>query len=184
MLMLPAALFLAAASTAAECAKDPKNLLARSDCGFARGIQGWDSGSQGTISHDARDGAPTPGALKGVGTEGTLEAKGPCLPVKPNAKYRYGSRYRLGSGETYVCGMQVHHYGDAACQDGLGTLAAMADLVKPTWQAFDPARRAESRPDQNVATTEARTVAIRPVLVCGGVAGFSVLFDDVFVNPQ
>jgi hypothetical protein len=183
-MLVMAVLSFVVASPAADCAQDAKNLLAKSDCGFAKGIQGWDSGTRGKISHDARDGAPKAGALKGVGTEGTLEAKGPCLPAKPNAKYRYGSRFRLGSGETYVCGMQVHHYGDATCQDGLGILSAIGDLAKPQWQAFDPARRPESGPDQNVATTGAKTQAIRPVLVCSGVAGFSALFDDVSVNEQ
>jgi hypothetical protein len=144
MLVMTAVLMLAAGTSAADCSKDAKNLLAKSDCGFATGIKGWDSGTHGTISHDAREGAPGPGALKGVGTEGTLEAKGPCLPARPKATYRYGGRMRLVSGETYVCGAQVHHSSDAACQESLGPLSAMADLVSKEWKALDPARRPEA----------------------------------------
>jgi hypothetical protein len=183
MLVMTAVLALAAgAGAAADCSKDAKNLLAKSDCGFATGIKGWDSGTLGKISHDAREGAPSPGALKVVGTEGTLEAKGPCLPAKPKTTYKYGGRMRLVSGETYVCGAQVHHYSDAACQESLGILSAMADLVKKEWQALDPARRPEAGPNQGVATMGAETKAMKLVLVCSGAPGFTVLFDDVWLN--
>ncbi len=177
-----ALLMLAAGWGPADCTKDPKNVLAKSDCGFAAGIAGWDSGSQGKISHEPKEGAPGPGALKGIGTDGTLEAKGPCLPAKAKATYRYGGRVRLVSGETYVCGQQVHHYGDAACQEGLGILSAAADLVKPEWRAFDPARRPENGPKQHVATMSAESKAMKLVLVCSGAPGFSVLFDDVWLS--
>ena len=182
MLATTAVLMLAAGWGTADCTKDPKNLLAKSDCGFAAGIKGWDSGTRGTISHEAKDGAPGPGALKGVGTEGTLEVLGPCLPAKPKATYRYGGRMKLGSGEIYVCGAQVHHYSDAACQENLGILSAMADLVGKDWQALDPARRPESGPRQGIATMAAETKAMKLVLVCSGVAGFTVLFDDVWLD--
>lgn len=183
MLVTTAVLMLAAGTgAAADCSKDAKNLLAKSDCGFASGIKGWDSGTYGKISHDAKEGAPGPGALKAVGTDGTLEAKGPCLPAKPKATYRYGGRVRLVGGETYVCGMQVHHYSDAACQDSLGILSALADLVTPEWRAFDPARRPENGPKQGFATMAAETKAMKLVLVCSGAPGFTVLFDDVWLN--
>jgi hypothetical protein len=172
----------AAVAQPADCSKEAKNLLAKSDCGFAAGIKGWDSGTRGKISHDARQGAPGPGALKAVGTEGTLEALGPCLPAKPKTTYRYGGRMRLVSGETYVCGAQVHHYSDAACLESLGILSAMADLVSKEWQALDPARRPEAGPNQGVATTAAETKAMKLVLVCSGAPGFAVLYDDVWLN--
>jgi hypothetical protein len=182
MLLMTAVVMLAAGWGPADCTKDPKNVLARSDCGFAAGIQGWDSGTYGKISHEPKDGAPAPGSLKAVGTEGTLEAKGPCLPAKPKATYRYGGRVRRVGGETYVCGVQVHHYGDAACQEGLGILSALADLVTPEWRAFDPARRPENGPKQGIADMSAESKALKLVLVCSGVPGFTVLFDDVWLD--
>jgi hypothetical protein len=183
MLVMAAVLVLAAGSPgAADCSKDAKNLLAKSDCGFTTGIKGWDSGTHGKISHDAKEGAPAPGALKAVGTEGTLEAKGPCVQAKPKTTYKYGGRMRLVSGETYVCGAQVHHYSDAACQESLGILSAMADLVTKEWQALDPARRPEAGPNQGVATMAAETKAMKLVLVCSGAPGFTVLYDDVWLN--
>ncbi len=183
MLVMTAVLALAAASGgASDCSKDAKNLLAKSDCGFAAGIKGWDSGTRGKISHEAREGAPLPGALKGVGPEATLEVEGPCLPAKPKTAYGFGGRFRLVSGETYVCGAQVHHYSDAACKDNLGILSAMADLATKDWQALDPARRPEAGANQGVATTAAETRAMRLVLGCSGAPGFTVLFDDVWVN--
>lgn len=181
MLLTTAALLLAGWGPA-DCTKDPKNLLAKSDCGFAAGIDGWSSGTLGKISHEPKDGAPTAGSLKAVGTEGTLEAKGPCVPAKPKATYRYGGRVRLVSGETYVCGQQVHHYSDAACQDGLGILSAAADLVTPEWRAFDPARRPENGPKQGIAAMSAESKAMKLVLVCSGAPGFTVLFDDVWLG--
>ena len=182
MLVMTAVLMLAAGTGAADCSKDAKNTLAKSDCGFATGITGWDSGSYGKISHDAKEGAPGPGALKAVGTEGTLEAKGPCLPARPKVTYRYGGRMRLVSGETYVCGAQVHHYSDAACEESLGILSAMADLVSKEWTALDPARRPEAGPRQGIATMAAETKAMKLVLVCSGAPGFTVLFDDVWLD--
>ena len=182
MLVTTAIVMLAAGWGPADCAKDPKNLLAKYDCGFAAGIKGWDSGTHGKISHEPKDGAPAPGSLKVVGTEGTLEAKGPCLPAKPSATYRYGGRMKLGSGEVYVCGEQVHHYSDAACQESLGILSAMADLVAKDWRALDPARRPESGPKQGIATMAAETKAMKLVLVCSGAPGFTALFDDVWLN--
>jgi hypothetical protein len=182
MLLMTVVSILAAGWGPADCTMDPKNLLAKSDCGFAAGVKGWDSGTSGKISHDAKEGAPSPGALKAVGTEGTLEAKGPCLPAKPKATYRYGGRMKLVSGEVYVCGAQVHHYGDAGCQEGGTILSAMADLVSKDWRALDPARRPEAGAKQGIATMDAETKGMKLVLVCSGAPGFSVLFDDVWLS--
>jgi hypothetical protein len=89
---------------------------------------------------------------------------------------------KLGGGEIYVCGAQVHHYSDAACQENLGILSAMADLVRKDWQALDPARRPESGAKQGVATMTAESKAMKLVLVCSGAPGFTVLFDDVWLS--
>jgi hypothetical protein len=190
MPLLPIALAaaLAAGPDAPDCAKDPKNLLAKLDCGFASGIQGWEADSMGgpaKIAHEPKEGDPSPGALKGVGSsQGSLQAKGPCLPARPNTSYRYGARFRLVSGETYVCGPQIFHYRDAACQDSMGPLSAMSDLVEKTWQAFDPGRRPEAGKDQGVATTTGETKAIQLRFACSGQPDFVVLFDDVFVTEK
>ena len=177
------ALVLPAASRA-ECASDPKNLLAAHDCGFAKGIGGWRANEGAQVTHAAKDGHPGPGSIEGVAPDGSLLIEGPCVAARPGTAYRFGASVRLVEGSTYVCGPQVHHFADAACADALGPLAAMSDLVETGWRAFDPARRPESGPDQNVATTEAGTHGLRVVLACSGEAGFVVRFDDVSLTPR
>ena len=167
-----------------DCTKNAKNLLAKHDCGFATGIKGWESVSPAKLGHEPKDGAPTAGALKATAPEGSLQANSPCLPAKPKTTYRYGARFRLVSGQTYVCGPQIHHFGDAACGDSLGYLSAMADLVQKEWQAFDPARRPEAGPNQGLATTTADTKAIRMTFACSGEPNFTVLFDDVWISEK
>jgi hypothetical protein len=180
---VPAALVLMSSAAFADCKTDAKNLLAAHDCGFATGIAGWQaSHSEARVSHAAKDGDPQPGSLEVQAPDGSLQVSGPCLEVEPNTTYRYGARFRKVSGETYVCGPQIHHFADAACAEPLGPLAAMADLVETAWQAFDPARRPEAGPDQGIAKTEATTRAIRLVFAGSGEPGFVVRFDDVFVS--
>jgi hypothetical protein len=187
-MLVPTALLLSTLVSApkGDCASDAKNLLAKADCGFATGIKGWEAGTSGEkVTHEAREGDPTPGALRAVSSgQGTLEAQSPCLAAAPKTSYAFGARFRLAEGQVYVCGPQVHHYSDAACQDASGPLAAMADLATSSWQAFDPARRPEAGAKQGIAATTAETRAIRLKLVCSGPAPFTVLFDDVFVSPR
>jgi hypothetical protein len=178
-----AAVVLMSSAAHADCASDAKNLLASRDCGFANGVAGWDAGgSEARVSHAAGDGDPKPGSLEVMAPDGSLLVSGPCIAVQPGAAYRFGARFRQVSGETYVCGPQVHHFSDAACAEPLGPLAAMGDLVAPKWQAFDPARRPENGPDQGIAKTEAASRAVRLVFACSGAPGFVVRFDDVFVS--
>jgi hypothetical protein len=168
----------------ADCAGESANLLAAHDCGFAKGIAGWQANEGAQVAHAANDGHPQPGSIEGVAPGGSLQIESPCVAAKPDTTYRYGASVRLIEGSVYVCGAQVHHFADAACAEPLGPLAAMADLVQADWRAFDPARRPESGPTQNLATTEASTRALRVVLVCGGEAGFEVRFDDVSLAPR
>jgi hypothetical protein len=178
-----AGLVLTSSAALADCKSDAKNLLAAHDCGFATGIAGWEaSGSRARLGHAAKDGDPQPGSLEVEAPDGSLLVSGPCLEVEPSTSYRYGARFRKVSGETYVCGPQIHHFADAACAEPLGPLAAMGDMVETAWQAFDPTRRPEAGPDQGVAKTEAATRAVRLVFAGSGEPGFVVRFDDVFVS--
>ena len=172
------------AASHASCASDAKNLLAAHDCGFAKGIDGWQANEGARIAHAAKDGHPQPGSIEAVAPGGSLLIEGPCVAAKPATTYRFGASVRLVEGSTYVCGPQVYHFADAACADSLGPLAAMSDLVMEGWRAFDPARRPESGPDQNLATTESATRGLRIVLACSGEAGFVVRFDDVSLTPR
>jgi hypothetical protein len=183
VLTVLAALALVSSAALGDCKSDAKNLLAALDCGFSSGIAGWEaSGSAARVSHDAKDGDPQPGSLEVLAPDGSLLVSGPCLAAQPSTTYRYGARFRRVSGETYVCGPQIHHYADAACEEPLGHLAAMADVLETEWQSFDPARRPEAGPDQGVARTEATTRAIQLIFACSGGPGFVVRFDDVFVS--
>ncbi len=186
MMPLPFALTIALAAGSAatpDCAANARNLLAKSDCGFRVGTRGWTATDGATLAHDAKDGAPGPGALVATsGPANNVQAYSPCLAAAPDTTYRFGARYRVARGEVYVCGAQVHHFSDAACQNALGPLSATADLGKPTWQAFDPKRRPENGPNQDKATTTAETRALQLVLVCSGAGPFTAHFDDVFVE--
>ena len=168
----------------ADCASDATNLLAAHDCGFAKGIAGWQANEGARVTHAAKDGDPQPGSIEGVAPNGSLMIEGPCVAAKPGAVYRFGASVRRVEGSTYVCGPQVYHFADAACAEPLGPLAAMSDLVETGWRAFDPARRPESGPDQNLATTGAETRGLRMILACSGEAGFAVRFDDVSLTPR
>ena len=182
VLTVLAALALVPSAALADCKSDAKNLLAARDCGFSGGIAEWESGSAARVSHEAKDGDPGPGSLEVLAPDGSLLVSGPCLAAQPSTTYRYGARFRRVSGETYVCGPQIHHFADAACEEPLGHVAAMADLLETDWQAFDPARRPEAGPDQGVARTEAATRAIKLLFACSGGPGFVVRVDDVFVS--
>ena len=184
VLTILAAVALVPSAALADCKSDTNNLLAALDCGFSSGIAGWESGSAARVSHDAKDGDPHPGSLEVLAPDGSLLVSGPCLAAQPGTTYRFGARFRRVSGETYVCGPQIHHFADAACEEPLGHLAAMADLLETEWQAFDPARRPEAGPDQGVARTEAATRAIQLIFACSGGPGFVVRFDDVFVSAR
>ena len=177
-----AAAVVAASASRADCGSDATNLLAAHDCGFAKGIAGWTANS-GAVRHEAKDGHPGPGSIEAVAPEGSLIIESPCIAAKPGTSYRFGGSVRLVKGSTYVCGQQVQHFADASCAESLGLLAATADLVETGWRAFDPARRPESGPDQNLAKSEAATHGLRVLLVCGGEAGFVVRFDDVSLSP-
>jgi hypothetical protein len=177
---------LAAAPGGADCTADAKNLLAKKDCGFTTGVAGWTARPDaGTVSHDPRDGAPKPGALKvTAGAQASVNVSGPCLPAKPGATYQFGSRYRLASGEVYVCALDVYQYKDAACTDSTGKPSAISDLAAKEWQAFDAKRRPEWKPGADTVTVAADARFLQVSIGCSGPGPFTALFDDVFLREQ
>ena len=156
------------AAIAADCATDPKNLLATRNCGFSKGIDGWTSVHDRAASYESSDGQPTKGALAGDDHEGSLQLKAPCIPVQTDTAYRISARLRVVSGSLYVCGYSAFEADDASCENASAPLAADARPPEATWQQMSGETR-----------TGASAKSVQLWLNCSGEKGFRVLFDDI-----
>ncbi|HYC60723.1 MAG TPA: hypothetical protein VEK79_14260 [Thermoanaerobaculia bacterium] len=161
-----AVLLLLPAAAEADCASDPKNLLAKMNCGFDQDIAGWTDAAMGKSSHE-----PKEHALKGTDGDQSLLIEGPCVQVKPSTKYTFGLRIRTASGSPYFVGMDLFTYTDANCKEGAEPLHSAALPPNKTWQSATES-----------ATTSATTRSIHLRIAGSGEPGFSILFDDLFLN--
>jgi hypothetical protein len=155
----------------ADCAGEPKNLLAKLDCGFEKGTTGWSTEPPAAIAHDPKNGDPSPGALlaKG-GPQGSVTVVGPCLPAQPSVPYSYAGHLRLSQGNAYFCTVQLFQYTDGSCGDGGEPLGAEGAPPEATWRIISAG-----------ATTGTAAGSIEVRLVCSGEPDFAVLWDDVWV---
>jgi hypothetical protein len=155
----------------ADCASDPKNLLAKLNCGFDRDIAGWTDSAIGKSSHEPKDGNPGAGALKGTDGDQSLLIEGPCVPVRPSTKYTFGLRIRTATGNPYFVGMNVFQYADANCKEAAEPLHSAGMPPNKTWQSAT-----------ETATTSATAASVQLRIAGSGEPGFSILFDDLFFS--
>ena len=166
-----AVILLLPVAAAADCASDPKNLLAKMNCGFDQDIAGWTDAAMGKSSHEPKEGNPKPGALKGTDGDQSLLIEGPCVQVKPSTKYTFGLRIRTAAGSPYFVAMNVFQYTDANCKEGAEPLHSAALPPDKTWQSATES-----------ATTSGTTASVHLRIAGSGEPGFSILFDDLFLN--
>jgi len=166
-----AVILLLPVAAAADCATDPKNLLAKLNCGFDRDISGWTQSEMGKSSHEPKEGNPKPGALRGTDGNQSLLIEGPCVQVKPSTKYTFGLRMRTATGTPYFIAMNVFQYTDANCKEGAEPLHSAGMPPNKTWQ-----------PVTESATTSDTAASVHLRITGSGEPGFSILFDDIFLN--
>lgn len=159
----------AAAPAGAACDDDAKNLLAKRNCAFASGVEGWE-GLEAEIAHEGGDGSPARGALAATASDGFALVLGPCVKTKGRASYRVSARVRVTSGEVHSCAVAARQYTDGACEEDREVLETDARVTPPTgeWQTMSGA-----------ATPERDADSAQLHLECNGEGEFRVLFDDV-----
>jgi hypothetical protein len=159
------------------CEDDTGNLLAKRNCGFARGIEGWaPAGGDGTaVAHESDDGSPRPGALAAAGAEGSVVVAGPCVEARGATSHRASIRVRATGGVVFSCSLTGRQYTDSECKQGreLLDITAAAARPNPEWQTATA-----------TVATSAGFASVRVHLECNGEPGFEVLFDDVVLARE
>ena len=155
---------LGAAPVAAGCDESAGNLLAGSNCGFAKDLEGWAGAPGASLTRDAADG----GVLQAAADEqGSLTVLGPCVGVEAKKSYRIGARLRSTSGTPYFCSVNVFQFTDDRCGEGQEPLGSAAGPPRASWA-----------PLEGSATTSDAAKSVQVHAVCSGEPGFVVQFDD------
>lgn len=155
-----------AAPTPRDCAGELDNLLAKSNCGFAKDAAGWTAAPGATLSRVA--GEAGSGILKAVADSGgSLTIMGPCVKARGASPYRLAGRLRSAGGTVFFCSVNAWQFSDESCAEGQEPLGSAGLPPSPEWQAATGS-----------ATTAgaAKSIQLRPV--CSGEPGFEMQFDD------
>jgi hypothetical protein len=146
------------------CDADGKNLLAKSNCGFDQGVEGWE-GVETNVEHDGADG----GALVAKGTEGFVVVVGPCVKVKAGTSYRVSARVLAVGGEVHSCSVAGRQYTDAQCSGGREQFETDATIT--------PSRDWQTVSGEATAAADAKAAQLH--LECTAEDVVDVRFDDL-----
>jgi hypothetical protein len=172
-LFVATVMFLASGSSiqTADCL-DKKNLLAATNCGFAKDVSGWRVVGGATVAREALPGGG--GAMKvKAGSDGSITVIGPCVSASPSVDHEVSARIRSSAGIPYFCSVLSSEYTDVACKNGANPLAGAGVPPAAEWQT------ATAR-----ASTSGTTRSIQISAVCSGEPGFSALFDDFAITRK